>query len=313
MHWLHSNSRRVLVFTVGALIALGGIAYATIPDVSGLISACYSSTSGALRVIDSAAKCSAAERALSWNQTGPAGAQGPQGLKGDTGAVGAQGPQGAKGDTGATGAQGPQGLKGDTGDTGATGAQGPKGDTGAMGAQGLKGDTGATGAQGLKGDAGPNNVAGTYGDAVTFSNQANVFSGSFAGTFHGDGAGLTGLNANSIASGVISVSRLPAGVLYQSTYARVNPDGTFDGSAHSGILAVQRFQAGVYCVVPVSTINLQTTAAVATLSNDLGLILVSAGAGCSIFVQNVLTPAIAVNTYDLTGRHADYAFQIVVP
>ena len=61
MHWLHSNSRRVLVFTVGALIALGGIAYATIPDISGVISACYSSTSGALRVIDSAAKCSAAE------------------------------------------------------------------------------------------------------------------------------------------------------------------------------------------------------------------------------------------------------------
>jgi len=26
MYWLHSNSRRVLVFTVGALIALGGIA-----------------------------------------------------------------------------------------------------------------------------------------------------------------------------------------------------------------------------------------------------------------------------------------------
>jgi len=319
MHWLHSNSRRVLVFTVGALIALSGIAYATIPDISGLISAWYSSTSGALRVIDSAAKCSAAERALSWNQTGPAG---PQGLKGATGAAGAQGP---KGDAGAAGPQGPQGAKGDagtagaqgaTGDPGGAGPQGPqgaKGDTGATGAQGLKGDTGATGAQGLKGDAGPNNVAGTYGDTVTFSNQANVFSGSFAGTFHGDGAGLTGLNANSIASGVISVSRLPAGVLYQSTYARVNPDGTFDGSAHSGILAVQRFQAGVYCVVPVSTINLQTTAAVATLSNDLGLILVSAGAGCSIFVQNVLTPAIAVNTYDLTGRHADYAFQIVVP
>src|SRR2546430_8938731 len=116
MHWLHSNSRRVLVFTVGALIALGGIAYATIPDVSGLISACYSSTSGALRVIDSAAKCSAAERALSWNQTGPAGAQGPQGLKGDAGAVGAQGP---KGDAGAVGAQGPQGAKGDTGAAGA--------------------------------------------------------------------------------------------------------------------------------------------------------------------------------------------------
>src|SRR5438309_694827 len=115
MHWLHSNSRRVLVFTVGALIALGGIAYATIPDLSGLISACYSSTSGALRVIDSAAKCSAAERALSWNQTGPAGAQGPQGLKGDTGAAGAQG---LKGDTGAAGAQGSAGPTGAAGTTG---------------------------------------------------------------------------------------------------------------------------------------------------------------------------------------------------
>jgi len=71
MHWLHSNSRRVLVFTVGALIALSGIAYATIPDISGLISACYSSTSGALRVIDSAAKCSAAGKALSWNRPAP--------------------------------------------------------------------------------------------------------------------------------------------------------------------------------------------------------------------------------------------------
>ena len=51
------------------------------------------------------------------------------------------------------GAQGIQGVKGDTG------AQGVKGDTGATGAQGVKGDTGATGAQGPKGDTGPAGLA----------------------------------------------------------------------------------------------------------------------------------------------------------
>jgi len=234
MHWLHSNSRRVLVFTVGALIALGGIAYATIPDVSGLISACYSSTSGALRVIDSAAKCSAAERALSWNQTGPAGAQGAQGLKGDTGAAGAQG---LKGDTGAAGAQG---LKGDTG---AAGAQGLKGDTGAAGAQGLKGDTGGIGPQGPKGDAGPNNVAGTYGDTVSFNNQANVFSGSFTGVFQGSGNGLTGLNADDIASGVISESRLPADALGGRAYMWGSSNGEF-GPYSKNVSNANRYNKG---------------------------------------------------------------------
>ena len=86
--------------------------------------------------------------------TGPQGATGAQGPKGDTGAAGAAGPQGPKGDTGATGAAGPQGPKGDTGETGATGPQGPKGDTGETGAtgpQGPKGDTGETGPQGPSG------------------------------------------------------------------------------------------------------------------------------------------------------------------
>src|SRR5207302_10373722 len=150
MRWFHFTGRRVLVFTVGTLIALGGIAYATIPDVSGLISACYSGTSGALRVIDIGAgqKCSATEKTLSWNQAGPAG---PQGTKGDTGAAGAQG---LKGDTGAAGAQG---LKGPAGATGA------KGEIGAAGAQGLKGETGAAGVPGAKGDAGGAGGAGPEG------------------------------------------------------------------------------------------------------------------------------------------------------
>jgi len=113
--------------------------------------------------------------------TGAAGPQGAQGIKGDTGdpgATGSQGAQGVKGDTGdtgATGAQGAQGVKGDTGDTGATGAQGAqgiKGDTGdpgatgSQGAQGVKGDTGVAGpqgSQGIKGDTGDTGSTGAQG------------------------------------------------------------------------------------------------------------------------------------------------------
>ena len=112
-----------LAVAVAALVlALAGVAWATIPDSSGVIHGCYRSQpglgflgprKGALRVIDPSAggKCTVGETAIQWNQTGP---QGPQGPKGDTGATG---PQGA---TGATGAQGPQGP------TGATGPAGPE-------------------------------------------------------------------------------------------------------------------------------------------------------------------------------------------
>ena len=256
MHWLHSNSRRVLVFTVGALIALGGIAYATIPDVSGLISACYSSTSGALRVIDSAAKCSAAERAISWNQTGPAGAQGAQGLKGDTGGIGPQGP---------------------------------------------------------KGDAGPNNVAGTYGDTVSFNNQANVFSGSFTGVFQGSGNGLTGLNANDIASGVISESRLPADALGGRAYMWVFSNGDF-GPYSKNVRTVDRYNTGWYCVVLWSSIDPARTAPVATLvagnGSAIGFVTVLPK-GC--YSQVLGSYGIEVHTYDLSGHPADHDFTIAVP
>ena len=69
--------------------------------------------------------------------------------------AGAQGPQGVKGDTGATGPTGPQGL---TGLTGPPGIQGVKGDTGV---QGVKGDTGPQGIQGVQGNPGPSG-AGTW-------------------------------------------------------------------------------------------------------------------------------------------------------
>src|SRR3954454_6651006 len=70
------RNRAVIATTsvfVGAAIA-GPIAYAAIPNSNTkVISACYSKTSGALRVIDkqSGKTCTTSEKLIEWNQKGP--------------------------------------------------------------------------------------------------------------------------------------------------------------------------------------------------------------------------------------------------
>jgi hypothetical protein len=77
----------VALAIAGALLAAGGIAYATIPDSSGVIHACYKTNQGTLRVIDTGQgqTCSNSEASINWSQTGPQGQQGPQGPQGPTG------------------------------------------------------------------------------------------------------------------------------------------------------------------------------------------------------------------------------------
>ena len=85
--------RRIGVAAVVVVLALvaGGIAYATIPGSGGTIHTCYKKSSGALRVIDdSVTNCKSNETALSWNQTGPSGADGAPGLPGPTEGVAAE-------------------------------------------------------------------------------------------------------------------------------------------------------------------------------------------------------------------------------
>ncbi len=201
-----------LAVAVAALVlALGGVAWATIPDSGGVIHGCYSKAIGRLRVIDpsTSAHCTALESPIQWNQTGP---QGPQGLKGDTGATG---PQGLKGDTGATG---PQGLKGDTG---ATGPQGLKGDTGATGPQGLKGDTGAQGPQGLTGPAGP------AGSGVTVSDANGVTLGR---VIESDQFGVTVLTSKSYQVSIPWTGQfLPAQIWYTGPCGNVGTGWLNDG------------------------------------------------------------------------------------
>jgi len=73
--------------TIGAL-ALGGMAWANIPNGNGTIDGCFSTADGSLRVIDTSTgqSCNTKkERPLSWNQTGQ---QGPAGATGPTGPAG---------------------------------------------------------------------------------------------------------------------------------------------------------------------------------------------------------------------------------
>ena len=95
---------------VAALVA-GGVAYATIPDSSGVIHGCYQKSGGALSVIDaSVTGCAKTQTELQWNVQGPTGLQGPQGPAGAQGPVGPQGPQGGQGAQGLQGPAGPSGT-----------------------------------------------------------------------------------------------------------------------------------------------------------------------------------------------------------
>jgi hypothetical protein len=113
----------IITASAVALVAGGtaaGAAITTGPiDGSGVIHGCYygASKAGSHQVVlqDTGTNCPKNTSAITWNQTGPQGATGPQG---DTGATGPQGPQGAQGDPGPQGATGPQGPQGSQGSSG---------------------------------------------------------------------------------------------------------------------------------------------------------------------------------------------------
>ena len=112
---------------VGLLITVRGLAMASIPAATGVITGCYAKD-GSLRVIDApSTQCGKKEKQITWNQTGPVGPQGAQGPQGFPGAPGTPGP---KGDPGL---QGPQGVPGPTGVPGLPGPQGPQGVPGLSG------------------------------------------------------------------------------------------------------------------------------------------------------------------------------------
>ena len=113
------RSKRFLVIaaTIGILLmAIVAVTFATIPASNGVISACYNTSSGSLRVIDTDVAtgtrgrtvplCKSNESLLTWSQTGPQGPiglAGPQGIQGPPGPIGPAGPIGPIGPAGAAG------------------------------------------------------------------------------------------------------------------------------------------------------------------------------------------------------------------
>jgi hypothetical protein len=113
---MHKRMRRVaFALTAVVVVAIaGGVTYAVagIGD-GGVISGCFKSQNGQLRLIDPATdSCRPSETAISWSQSGPQGPPGPTGPAGPQGPTGPQGPAGPAGPQGATGPAGPQGPAG---------------------------------------------------------------------------------------------------------------------------------------------------------------------------------------------------------
>lgn len=151
-------------------LVLTGAAVAVIPAATGVITGCYATKDGALRLIDGeiGQPCGNKEQKITWNQTGPAGPQGAQGPQGAAGPQGETGPQGPVGPQGTPGPQGPAGPQGDTGPQGPIGRPGP---TGVPGPQGLQGVPGPTGVPGLPGPQGPQGVPGISGYEIVEANS----------------------------------------------------------------------------------------------------------------------------------------------
>lgn len=88
--------RGVLIATAAIVVVLAiaaGVAYATIPDGSGVIHGCFTTSNGALRVVDTDAggTCKKGESPLNWNQTGPQGSPGQNGTADAFGLIEANG------------------------------------------------------------------------------------------------------------------------------------------------------------------------------------------------------------------------------
>jgi hypothetical protein len=70
------------------VIAIGGVAFAAIPDSGGTIHGCYNKSNGNLRAVESPSDCRKSENPIAWNERGPVGATGAPGPPGPPGPPG---------------------------------------------------------------------------------------------------------------------------------------------------------------------------------------------------------------------------------
>lgn len=122
------NARLIAGACAVVLVSGAGVAYAEVPNGdTNIISGCYDTVNGQLRIVNSGQTCRTNEQSLQWNQAGQQGPAGPQGATGPAGETGPVGPQGEQGSKGDTGPGGPQGAPGTNGKDGADGTNGVSG------------------------------------------------------------------------------------------------------------------------------------------------------------------------------------------
>jgi hypothetical protein len=85
---------KTILVALGVVLVCAGVSSAALRDSGAVYHGCVNETNGNLRVSDS---CRTDERAIAWNETGPQGLQGPQGVPGAQGPKGDIGPQGPAG------------------------------------------------------------------------------------------------------------------------------------------------------------------------------------------------------------------------
>jgi hypothetical protein len=70
MNWIrrHRPAPGTAFGFAALLVALGGVAFAAIPDSNGSIHGCYQKNGGTLRVVESASDCRNSEQAITWSQ-----------------------------------------------------------------------------------------------------------------------------------------------------------------------------------------------------------------------------------------------------
>src|SRR5262249_57440645 len=103
---------KIMVRHKFALAAVWALSMTGTSAHGDIIHACVLRTTGALRIIDANKSCSPNERAIEWDQIGPAGPAGPAGPGGPAGPTGLAGPAGPRGPVG------PQGPPGEAGGPG---------------------------------------------------------------------------------------------------------------------------------------------------------------------------------------------------
>lgn len=78
------------ILSCSAAVSQKAAGQAPATTATGVIVACYSDSSGAVRIVSISSQCKSTERSISWDVRGPIGPAGP---KGATGPRGPEGPE----------------------------------------------------------------------------------------------------------------------------------------------------------------------------------------------------------------------------